>query len=95
MFFIITIHEAWISLALLRIIALLEFFESGTDGAECSRKVASARRVAGAKRFIVNARDLQFDCARVLHETLLVPVLINGSEIMLRKEKKRSRIRVV
>ena len=30
----------------------------GTDGAECSRKVASLRRVAGAIRSLVNARDL-------------------------------------
>ena len=52
--------------------------ESGTDGAECSRKVASGRRVAGAMRSLVNARGLQLECARVLHETLLVPVFIYG-----------------
>ena len=52
--------------------------ESGTDGAECNRKVASGRRVAGAIRSLVNARDLQLECARVLHETLLVPVLMYG-----------------
>ena len=46
--------------------------ESGTDGAECSRKVASGRRVTGAIRFIVNARDLQLACPKVLHETLAV-----------------------
>ena len=50
--------------------------ESGTDGAECNKKVASGRRVAGA-------RDLQLECASVLHETLLVPVLMYGSETML------------
>ena len=32
--------------------------ESSTDGAECSRKVASGSRVAGAIRSLVNARDL-------------------------------------
>ena len=53
--------------------------ESDTDGATCRRKVASGRRVAGAIRFLVNARDLQLDCARVLHETLLVHVLLYGS----------------
>ena len=42
---------------------------------KCSRKVASRRRVAGAILSLVNARDLQLECARVLHETLLVPVL--------------------
>ena len=32
--------------------------ESGRDGAEFSRKVASGRRVAGTTRSLVNARDL-------------------------------------
>ena len=60
--------------------------ESGADGAECSRKVTSGRRVAGAIRSMVNARNLQLECARVLHETLFVPVLIYGSEAMLWKD---------
>ena len=34
------------------------------------------------------------ECARVLHETLLVPVLIYGSETML-WEEERPRIRAV
>ena len=37
--------------------------ESGTDGAECSRS-------------LVNAKDLQLECARDLHEKLLVPILM-------------------
>ena len=37
--------------------------ESGTDGAECSRKVASGRRVPGVVKSLVNARDLQVECA--------------------------------
>ena len=52
------------------------------DGAECSRKVLHGRRVAGAIRSLVNARDLQLECARVLQETLLVPFLMYGSETM-------------
>ena len=47
--------------------------ESGTYGTECSRKVA------GTIRCLVNARDLQLHCARILYETLLVPVLIYDS----------------
>ena len=58
--------------------------------AECSRKVASGRRVVGAIRSLINARDLQFECARLLHETLFVPVLMNGSETMLWKGKERA-----
>ena len=69
--------------------------ESGTDGTERSRKVASGRRVPGETRFLVNARDLQLECARIFHKTLLVPVLMYGSETVLWKEKERSRIRVV
>ena len=61
--------------------------ESGTCGAECSRKVASEKRIVCAIRSLVNARDLQLECARVLHETLLVPVIMYGSETMLWKEK--------
>ena len=46
--------------------------KSGTDSTECSRKIAGGRRVAGAITSLINARDLQLECARVLHETLLV-----------------------
>ena len=38
--------------------------------------------------------DLQLECARVLHETLLVLVLTYGSDSMLWK-KKRSKIKAV
>ena len=38
--------------------------ESGTNKAECRRKVESRRRVAGAIKLLVNARDLQLECAR-------------------------------
>ena len=37
--------------------------ESGTDGSECSRKVASGMRVVGVIRSLVNAWNLQFQCA--------------------------------
>ena len=67
----------------------------GTDGAECSRRMWSGRKVPGAIRSAVNSRDLQLKCARVLHETLLVPVLTYGSVTVLWNEKERSRIRAV
>ena len=44
---------------------------------------------------LINARSLQLECARVLHESLVVLVLTYGSEKMLWKEKERSRIRAV
>ena len=60
--------------------------ESGTDEAECYRKVASGRRVAVAVKPLVNRRCLLIECAKVLHEILLVPVLMYGYEAMIRKE---------
>ena len=39
--------------------------ESGTDGAECSRNVVRGKRVAGAIRSQVKARDLQLKCANL------------------------------
>ena len=61
---------------------------------QCLRKMATGRRVADAIRSLVNARDLQLQCARILHEILFVPVLKFGSETMLWKEE-RFRIRAV
>ena len=69
--------------------------KSGIDGVECSRKVASGRRVTDAIRFLVNARDLQLECVRVLHEILLAPVFMYGSKTMLWKEKEKSRAKAV
>ena len=66
--------------------------ESGADEAECSRKVASGRRVAGAFSSLINARSLHLKRAKVLHESLLVPVLTYSSETMIWKEKEKSRI---
>ena len=40
--------------------------KSGTDRAECSRKVVSGRRIPDAIRSLVNARDLQLECAKIL-----------------------------
>ena len=64
--------------------------ESGTGEAECSRKVAIGRRVVGAIKYLGNARSLQLECARVLYESLLVPVLTYGSETMIWRDKERA-----
>ena len=55
----------------------------------------SGRRKVGVIRSLVNARSLQLECARVMHESLLVPVLTYDSEKMILREKERSRIRGV
>ena len=38
---------------------------------------------------------VQLECARVFHETLLVPFLMHGSETMIWREKERFRVRAV
>ena len=56
--------------------------------------MTSGRRVVGAIRSFVNARDFQLEYARVLHEMFLVHVLMYGSETMLWMEgEEGSRIR--
>ena len=62
---------------------------------QCRRKVVSGRRVAGSIRSLVNARSLQLEYARVLHESLLVPVLMYDNEKMIWRKKEKSRIRAV
>ena len=54
--------------------------ESGTDGAECRRKVDSEGKVAGAIRSLVYAKGLQLKCVRVLPEGLAMPFLLYGSD---------------
>ena len=51
------------------------FGRIGTVKTKCSRKVASVRRVTGVIRDLVNTKSLPIECSRVLHESLLVPVL--------------------
>ena len=51
-------------------------------------------KVAGTIRSLVNARGLQLECAWVLHEGLLVHILLYGSEIMIWREKQRSKIKM-
>ena len=60
-----------------------KYLECVLDEAECSRKVVSGRRVTSVIRSFANARDLQIECTRVLHETLVIPVLMYGNETML------------
>ena len=57
--------------------------------------VQMRQNVAGAIKSLVNARGLNFECARILHETLLIHVLIDGSDTMIWKEKERSKIRAI
>ena len=43
---------------------------------------------------LVNAKSLQLECVRVLHESFLLPIIMYGSETMILREEK-SRIRTV
>jgi len=69
--------------------------KSGTDVDDCNKRVINGRKTAGGIRSLVNEKHLDLKCVRTLHEKLLVPTLLYGSECMLWKEKERSRIRAV
>ena len=69
--------------------------ESGTDEVEYCRKLWSGSKAVGTIRYLVNASDLQLECVRMLHNTVVMPVLWYGSETMIWMEKERSRIRFV
>ena len=49
-----------------------------------------SKRVVGAIRSLINDRGLLLLYARVLHESLLVPVLMYDRETMIWKGKDRS-----
>ena len=42
--------------------------------------MTSGIKAAGAIRSLVNARSLQVECARVLHKSVFMPVLMYGSK---------------
>ena len=69
--------------------------DKGTDDAECGRKVSSGRKVAGAIKSLVNVKGLSIECTRVLHESMLLPVLMYGSEAMVWNSKYRSKVQAV
>ena len=66
-----------------------------SSGRRVAGAIRSRRKERRAIRCLVNARSLQLQCARVLHESLLVPVLTSGSETMIWREKERARVRSV
>ena len=66
--------------------------ESETDEAECRRKVKCDRGLY-VLLGLVNGSCLELECAMVLHGSFLVSVLMYCSEIVIWKEKERSKIR--
>ena len=59
------------------------FWTNQVQMRQCPRKVANERRVTGAIRSLVKAKNLQFEFTRVLYETLFVPLLTYGSETVI------------
>ena len=69
--------------------------EKGNDEADCDNKVLHGRKMAGAIRSLVNVKGMSVECARILHESILVPTLVYGSETMVWKERDRRRVGAV
>src|SRR5678815_5674263 len=62
---------------------------------QCSRKVVNGRKVAGTINSLVNVKGLSLECARVLHEGMLLPVLLYISETMVWNKKYRCKVQCV
>ena len=62
--------------------------ESGPNGKECCRKPASDMEVTSVIRSLVNATSLRLECAKVLHDGLIVTGLMKRSKTMVLKEKE-------
>ena len=60
-----------------------------------SRKVMSGKRFASAFRSLGNAQSFQLEFAKVLYESLLIPVLMYVSETMIWRKKEKFKIWVV
>ena len=60
------------------------------------QSIVGRRRVEGGYQVLVCLWLMlgvcSFECARILHKTLLVPVLMYGSETMIWMEEERSRM---
>src|SRR5678815_5288590 len=69
--------------------------EKGTDDAECSGKVVNCRKVAGAIKSLVDVKRLSLECARVLREDMLLPVVMYSSETMVWNKRHRSKVQCV
>ena len=69
--------------------------DKGTDESDCNKRVVNGRKTAGMIRSLVNKRCLSQNCAKILHEKMLVPTLLYGSECMVWKPKERWKIQAV
>ena len=50
--------------------------------------LVDGKQFAGAIRYLVNARSLQLEYARILHKVCPCLFLLYGSEIMVQRERK-------
>ena len=58
-------------------------------------RVERQQKVWGQIKFSANSRNLQFECARILHQELLMSALIYESETIVWRKKERFIIRPI
>src|SRR5678816_842231 len=68
--------------------------EKGPNDAECSMKVVNGRKMAGAIKSLVDVKGISLECARVLHDGMLLPVLMYSSETMVWNKRYRYKVSV-
>ena len=62
---------------------------------DVNQRVIQGKKVGGIVRNLVKRNGLSVECARTIHEVVLVPTLLYGSETVYLKERDISRIRAV
>jgi hypothetical protein len=69
--------------------------KDGTCKAEIEQRVMKGRNVCGAIKKLVNQKSLSLECARALHEGVLVPTLLYSNETLTVYERDVSRLQAV
>jgi hypothetical protein len=69
--------------------------KDGTGSEEIDSRVMKGRSVSGAIKKLVKEKHLSIQCARALHEGVLLPTLLYGNETLSMYERDASRLQAV
>ena len=69
--------------------------KNGLCKSEIDNRVLKGRSVSGAIKKLLNQRHLSIQCARALHEGILVPTLLYGNETVTMYDRDVSRLQAV
>lgn len=63
--------------------------DKGTDVDKCEKKVMKESKVAGEIKALVDTKEFNWECVKVLHESMLISFQMYGNKIReIKKEKE-------